>query len=255
MSKQEGQGLVIVCPAPLQSMGDMLEEAARRAGGADLACTRLTALDAQRFHQLHIVVCLNTFAPPYPARFYAVQLEQTTATNSPWFAGGWYLKRLRRAERVYDYSARNRRYLARHGIRARPLRFVPVRAHARDLPAARPHAREVVLYGTINERRRRWIRALRQAGVRLLVVTGVYGPRLRRLLVERARVVVNVHFYANALLEVHRLMECASLGVPVVSEAGINPEERAEHAAVLRAVRFVPVGNVFAMCRALTSLS
>ena len=116
-------------------------------------------------------------------------------------------------------------------------------------------ARRITLCSVRNaptlERRRRWIRALRQAGVRLLVVTGVYGPRLRRLLVERARVVVNVHFYANALLEVHRLMECASLGVPVVSEAGINPEERAEHAAVLRAVRFVPVGNVSAMCRAL----
>lgn len=60
--------------------------------------------------------------------------------------------------------------------------------------------------------------------------------------------VVNLHYYEGALLETTRIYECLSLGVPLVSETSVD---RAEHAALDGAVRFVPVGDLPALLQAL----
>lgn len=63
----------------------------------------------------------------------------------------------------------------------------------------------------------------------------------------RAKVVVNLHYYEDALLEMPRIQECLSLGVPVVSEAS---QDQNDYREVASAVRFFPQGDIPAMVAA-----
>ena len=64
----------------------------------------------------------------------------------------------------------------------------------------------------------------------------------------RARVVINLHYYENALLEMPRIQECLSLGVPVVSEAAQDQDDYPELSS---AVTFFEQGNEQAMVDAI----
>ena len=56
-----------------------------------------------------------------------------------------------------------------------------------------------------------------------------------------AKVVVNIHFYENALVEQVRIFECLSLNIPVVSECGRNYRELSDY--LKKNVSFATVGH------------
>jgi hypothetical protein len=63
---------------------------------------------------------------------------------------------------------------------------------------------------------------------------------------RKAKVVVNIHYYAGALLESTRLWECLSLGRLVVSERGSDMDQ---HEDILPLVDFVDEGDFTGMAR------
>ena len=75
------------------------------------------------------------------------------------------------------------------------------------------------------------------------LINGLYGPALWAEL-QKAMVVVNIHYYEQALLETTRISECLSLGLRVVSEAG---SDQAMHEQWSKAVTFTPIDDVAAM--------
>lgn len=134
-------------------------------------------------------------------------------TGSSWMNAD-YLVLLRRHP-VLDYSQRNTRVLKDAGIsHARHLAIRAMPCPAREAP--KPDI-DVLFYGSINERRRVVLDALRARGLRVVELFGVYGAE-RDLAVARAKVVLNVHFYDAAIFEAVRVCPMLARGACVVSE-------------------------------------
>ena len=125
---------------------------------------------------------------------------------------------------VWDYSRRNIDFWRTHGARAKHLAvgydpslevLVP-RAAARDI--------DVLFYGSISPRRREVLREIQRRGVGLYFAFGAYGAE-RDALIRRSRLVLNMHSYEHATLEVARLGHLWANQVPVISEIGSTTED------------------------------
>ncbi len=140
-------------------------------------------------------------------------LEQFTA-GSVWVNDD-YLAHLRDFT-VWDYSGRNVRFLEERGVRVRhvPLGYVPEMTR---LDPAVPRDIDVLFYGLVNERRDKVLKALLRKGIRVLVPERAFG-RERDALIARAKLVLNIHHYVPASLELARLGYVFANSRAVVSE-------------------------------------
>ncbi|WP_243655192.1 hypothetical protein [Raoultella sp. BIGb0138] len=207
--------------------------------------------------QLHIVVCPQMFKQ-LPKHYIAFQMEQSV--NSRWFTED-YFARLNNAVAIFDYSLKNIEYLLQQGIPYQKLFYMPISSYA-DYPAYLSQigydlsekkgdkAADVLFYGDPNcERRKAYLQELKKH-FNVTVASEVFGDRLTKM-VKDARVVINIHYYEDALLETTRLYETLSLGTPIVSESSSDIEE---HQDLQGVIDFCPVGDIQAMVAKLQAL-
>ncbi|HBR1442907.1 TPA: hypothetical protein L9L55_001828 [Klebsiella quasipneumoniae subsp. quasipneumoniae] len=200
--------------------------------------------------QMHIVVCPQMFKQ-LPRNYIAFQMEQSV--NSRWFTDE-YFSRLNNAVAIFDYSLKNIEYLLDKGIPYQKLFYMPISsfpdypAHLADngyvLDDQKGDIRaDVLFYGDPNcERRKAYLKELKKH-FNVTVASEVFGDKLTRM-VKNAKVVVNIHYYENALLETTRLYETISLGTPVVSESS---SDIVEHEDLQDVIDFCPIGDIPAM--------
>ena len=179
--------------------------------------TRINELNAQSvnilFGSCQIARELENFNPP--ANSIIFNLEQMT-TRSPWH-NDQYVEHLRRFT-VWEYSRRNARYfrksLGMTNVAEVRLGYVPEMTRLdRDFP----QDIDVLFYGAVNERRQKILEAISRTKLRLGVLQGEYGMN-RDYAIARSRLVLNVHYYIPATLEVPRLGYLWANYKPVVSE-------------------------------------
>ncbi|MES2741857.1 MAG: methyltransferase domain-containing protein [Pseudomonadota bacterium] len=198
-------------------------------------------------HDMYIVVCPQMFKilPPGPKRI-VYQMEQSV--SSRWFTDS-YFKILENSLAVLDYSLINIEFLAAKGIAYPNVYYLPVGADRAYRPAtARPApCCEVLFYGDANSspRRRAMLTSL-SAHFKVQVCSEMFGAGMIDQ-IRSARVVINLHYYEDALLEMPRIQECLSLGVPVVSEAA---RDQGDYPELAGAVSFFEAGNHDAMVEA-----
>lgn len=211
----------------------------------------------QDMGQMHIVVCPQMFKQ-LPRNYIAFQMEQSV--NSRWFTDE-YFSRLNNAVAIFDYSLKNIEYLLDKGIPYQKLFYMPISSFP-DYPAHLAdngyvlddqkgdiHA-DVLFYGDPNcERRKAYLQELKKH-FNVTVASEVFGDKLTRM-VKNAKVVVNIHYYENALLETTRLYETISLGTPVVSESS---SDIVEHEDLQDMIDFCPIGDIPAMVEKIQNL-
>ncbi|MDR0826899.1 MAG: hypothetical protein LBN33_03350 [Desulfovibrio sp.] len=147
-------------------------------------------------------------------------LEQISP-DSKW-CNAQYLAQLR-AFSVWDYSGANIDALRRHGVRDLthvPLAYVPEMTR---LKPEYPQDVDALFYGLITERRDVAIRALHGAGVHILASQDAFGD-LRDKLLAHSRLVLNIHHFVPARLEIVRLGYVWANKKAVVSERGADTE-------------------------------
>jgi len=191
----------------------------------------------------HIVICPQMFQE-LPKTYYAFQMEQSV--NPRWFTRS-YFKILKTAQAMFDYSMTNLAYLEDRGFDWKKVFYLPVTADpSSKVLAVNPSPEEeydVVFYGDDkNPRRRRFLDALEKS-FRVKVINNQFGEALYAEL-SKAKVIVNIHYYENALLETTRLAEALSLGALIVSE---DSKDRSDYPQLDELVDFVPVDDVGAM--------
>lgn len=192
----------------------------------------------------YIVICPQMFKklPPCDKRI-VYQMEQSVSTR--WFTDQ-YIHILENSLCVLDYSLRNIEYLSSRGIIYPHVYYLPVGADvsygsAHDCPEK---CYDVLFYGdSKSSARRRDMLEFLQSKVKVKIINELFGDDIVNE-IRRAKVVINLHYYENALLEMPRIQECLSLGVPVVSEITHDYEDYPELAG---AVFFFPVGDKNAM--------
>ncbi|MFT3815059.1 MAG: methyltransferase domain-containing protein [Acidovorax sp.] len=134
-----------------------------------------------------------------------------------------YLKCLQQ-HRVWDYSSSNVAFLASQGHTGAthiPLGYVPELAQVPALPV---EDIDVLFYGSLNPRRQQVLDALRARGLKVEHLFGVYGEA-RDAVIARAKVVLNVHFYAAKLFEIARVSYLLTNGKAVVCEDSVMDAE------------------------------
>lgn len=201
-------------------------------------------------HHFYVVVCPQMFRRlPPPERRFAYQMEQSV--SSRWFTKD-YLDSLRDSRGVLEYALVNFEFLEKHEVFYPHTYYLPVGAdpsYGDDLEREEK-IYDVLFYGDANSspRRQKLLVALEQ---RFSVhrCSEVFGDEMRRE-IKRAKLVINLHYYENALLEMPRIQECISLGVPVVSEAS---QDQGDYPEIQSAVRFFAQGDEAAMLAAVAS--
>lgn len=189
-------------------------------------------------HDVYIIVTPQMFSTlPPPEKRILFQMEQVKA--SKWLDRA-YLELLSESLAVLDYSTDNIDALAERGIDIAQLYYVPILPMHRSAGQDAERDIDVLFYGTTScVRRQAFIDAL-QKRVRLRVETNTFGDGIKEIL-GRTKIVANIHYYENALLETTRLSEALSHGAHVVSESGVDQKDRDYFTDI---VNFVPCGVV-----------
>ena len=198
-------------------------------------------------HDWYVVICPQMFAkiPPGEKRI-VFQMEQSV--SSRWFTDN-YLETLENSLAVLEYALINIDFMASKGVAYPHVHYLPVGASSNYFNSH--HASEktcdILFYGDSKSspRRREMLDALSQH-FNVCVVNEVFGHDMREA-IKQARLVINLHYYENALLEMPRIQECLSLGVPVVSESA---QDQKDYPELVGAVRFFEQGSIPALLNA-----
>ena len=124
--------------------------------------------------------------------------------------------------RILDYDKNNATFPSES--LAKPVYYFPMFyvKHLTRIPHDDAPDFDVLFYGSFNARRRMILDALRDRGLTVKAVFGVFGADLDQL-IARSKVVINIHFYDNGRLEMIRLFDLLANGRTIVSE--LNPGE------------------------------
>lgn len=195
-------------------------------------------------HDMYIVLCAQMFKRLPPAHKRIIfQLEQSV--SSRWFTSQ-YMKILTDSLGVLEYSLTNIDFLAKKGLKYPNVHYLPIGATLNHpfKDNETPKKYDFVFYGDSlsSDRRRRFLEKL-QEKYNVKVCNDLFGEELYAV-IRQARFVINIHYYEGALLEMPRLCECISLGVPVLSEGTSDQDEYPE---LEGAVRFFDEGSVDSM--------
>ena len=179
-------------------------------------------------HDMYVVLCPQMFKrlPPGEKRV-VYQLEQSV--SSRWFTKR-YLKILNHSRAVLEYAMGNMEYLAARGLAYPHIHYLPVGADSAYGGTAAPPEKhyDVLFYGDANSSPRRLtlLNVLRKH-FDVHICSEIFGADMISA-IRKARCVINIHYYENALLEVPRIQECLSLGTPVVSESAQDQDDYPE---------------------------
>ncbi|GHU05547.1 hypothetical protein FACS1894205_5690 [Alphaproteobacteria bacterium] len=159
----------------------------------------------------------NPLLPEFdlPPNTVIFNLEQLSSNNAR-FSSNDYLAQLSRNE-VWDYSRRNMDYLTSQGVAARYLQLGYVPEMTRFAPNV-TETEDVLFYGLVSPRRQRIFDELAASGVMVNPLpVGSFG-RQRDIAIATSRLVLNIHHYLPASLEIVRLGYLWANRKAVVSE-------------------------------------
>lgn len=160
---------------------------------------------------VHIVICPQMFKV-LPNRYIAFQMEQSV--SSRWFTDE-YIRTLQNSYAILDYSLQNIGFLQDKDVSYKQLFWMPIGAYpnykdyllsSKRWDGSLSAQAEVVFYGDPNnDRRMMYLNALKEK-FKVKIISEKFGNELYRELLS-AKVVVNIHYYENALLETTRIFE------------------------------------------------
>lgn len=195
-------------------------------------------------HDFYVVLCAQMFKRLPPANKRVIfQLEQSV--SSRWFTQE-YMKLLSNSIGVLEYSLTNIDFLSKNKIKYPNVYYIPIGASQNNelIDDMVEKKYDFIFYGDAlsSERRRRFLDKLKEK-FSVKICNDLFGNELYDA-IRQAKVVVNIHYYEGALLEMPRLCESISLCVPVLSEGTVDQNEYPE---LEGAVKFFNEGSIDSM--------
>lgn len=199
-------------------------------------------------HDYYVVICPQEFKylPPQNKRI-SMQMEQCV---SDWF-NEKYIQTLNSSLQVWDYSQSNIRYFQENNIALNKAFYIPLtvvpnyREHIENLYGKKLSTAKTVdflFYGNIDSDRRQRLLQQLSSKFKVRIETNLYGFDMLDA-ISSAKIILNIHFYENALLETTRIFECLSLGSIILSEASPDLHEY-EDLVVSKSIEFFKIGDV-----------
>lgn len=212
--------------------------------------TRINNEMPLKFHDdLYIILCPQIFEklPPGEKRI-VYQLEQSV--SSRWFDRK-YFEILVNSVAVLDYSLGNIDFLATKNVVYPHVNYLPIgtsSSYGKDVLPSN-HSAEILFYGdSLSSPRRQKMLSVLSKHYKVDVVNNLFGNEMVSRL-KAARIVINLHYYEGSLLEMPRIQECLSLGIPVVSETS---QDQNQYPELDGAVIFFEEGSISKMLDAVS---
>lgn len=186
----------------------------------------------------YIVICPQMFFN-LPKIYIAFQMEQTI--NSRWF-GKKYFRKLKKAYAVYDYSLINIKFLQKYNkIENGKIYYMPIGYLDKMKNTKVKKVYDILFYGDIkNERRKRILDEIQKI-YSVKIINNLFGMELLNE-IRRSKIVLNIHYYENALLETTRIYETLSLNECIlISE---HSSDKKEDEYLENIIDFVEPGNI-----------
>jgi len=118
---------------------------------------------------------------------------------------------------VWEYSTRN--YGVLQSLGTQNLELVPI-GYVPEMTRIKPADSldiDVLFYGLLNDRRERVLRTLGSRGLKVKILTSIYGKERDRY-IARAKIVLNMHLYEAQIFEAVRVSYLLANSKAVVSE-------------------------------------
>jgi hypothetical protein len=147
-------------------------------------------------------------------------LEQVLP-GSNWISAE-YIQLLQRY-RIWDYSKANLREWNALGVKDVTYCGIGYTPALSQLQPAKQQDIDVLLYGSLNDRRMAIINEMKNQGAHAEAVFNVYGEERDRL-ISRSKIVINVHYYEGKVFEIVRVSYLLANRVFVVAERGSDRE-------------------------------
>ena len=198
-----------------------------------LQCLKLNGIVAvltseikkDNFLDLYIIFGMNDFTSPIiPNNYIVYQLEQTTGNDeSQWFNDN-YLNYMKNALSIWDYSLINYQNLTKQGFKK--IEYVPIQ-YMSTVKKIKHHCFEkkdidIFFYGSFNDRRLKILKQLEQKGLNVVYKNNIWDDE-RKDLIERSKIILNIHYFENSILETVRLSYLLSNNCFIISEVGKDP--------------------------------
>jgi hypothetical protein len=214
-----------VCLVSTQHTAFIAEAVSVALAGSRLQVSHVTEMPRDFSHDLYVVIAAQMFNEmPPPERCFLFQVEQIRASR--WLDAA-YLERLRNCLGILDYSFDNITALIERGVPLKQLFYVPVQPIAKPNVLSQKRDIDVLFYGARGSSRRdRYLAALSKR-VNIRIESNLFGSEMMDL-ISRSKVVVNIHYFENALLETTRLSEALSHGAFIVSEQSVDQTDQTD---------------------------
>lgn len=188
----------------------------------------------------YIMICPQNFKR-FPQLYIAFQMEQTI--NPRWLTDE-YINILHNAYAVFDYSMVNIEYFSNDPVLAGKLYYMPIDVcdhYIKDNKPSEEKEYDVLFYGSpFVDRRQSFLKPIGEK-YNLKVICDKFGEELYKEM-RKAKIVINAHYYENALLETTRLYETLSVSdCLIISE---KSGDKKEELALENIVDFTSVGNI-----------
>lgn len=175
-------------------------------------------------------------------------------THSHWFSSDYMA--LLKSKPYWDYSKRNIEAVKKvcpdieaHHV---PFAYDQILDYSyvrRDVFRTKSKDIDVLFYGSMNDRRAKVIDQIKNMGLNVQAVFGIYGPELS-ILIHRSKVVLNMHYYDSSVFEAVRVLPLLASRVAVVSEKSVDDEEY-KYLDPVRGLRVTDYDNLAVCCKEL----
>lgn len=196
---------------------------------------------------INILVGAHLIGPGYPLPDNCIVFNIEQIRSGRYAQPTHYLELLKRFL-VLDYSARNIEHLKQRTgnehVYLCKLGTVPALSRIAGAPEQDV---DVLFYGVVNERRKATLDALAAAGLKVKVLTGVYGAE-RDKWIARSKIVLNLHFYDDHIHEIVRTSFLMANRKAVVSEIAGDTEIDDD---IREGIVAVPAGDIVETCKQL----
>jgi hypothetical protein len=154
------------------------------------------------------------FIPLLPSSTIILNTEQLHSDPMAW---NQIVFEFARQFEVWDYSERNIEKFKELGIKNVKLFKIGFQRELVRLDGRKNKDIDVLFYGSFNDRRVNILDKLKNKGLNVKTLFGVYG-RERDEWVERSKIVLNHHFYESQIFEIVRVFYLLTNSVAVVAE-------------------------------------
>lgn len=165
---------------------------------------------------LYIFIGINGLIKKYPPKYIIYQFEQTDSfyyneqheKEYNYIFNDSYLNILRNAHQIWDYSLQNKSWLEKN-MNLKNIIHVPICfSHTLYKKKIQSQVKDIdiLFFGSLNPKRKKILEKLQEySHINLVIRNNDCWEDDLDNLIGRSRIILNIHYYENAILEMHRL--------------------------------------------------